>query len=126
MKIRRITQLFVVDAIEPLLPTWQGQLGFEALAEVPEDTRLGFVLLARDDQHLMLQTKTSLAKDVPAIAALNPQSLTYIDVDSLADAEAALHGAQVLVPRRTTFYGAHEVYYRIASGHVVGLAQHDR
>jgi hypothetical protein len=126
MKIRRITQLLVVDAIEPLLPSWEAALGFAILAEVPEGGRLGFVLLARDDQHLMLQTKTSLAKDVPAIASLDPQSLTYVDVDSLDDAQAAMKGVEILVPRRTTFYGAHEAFYRMASGHVVGFAQHDR
>lgn len=128
MKIRRITQLLVVDAIEPLLPVWKGALAFKALAEVPGDGRLGFVLLAstNDGEHLMLQTKSSLAKDVPAIAALGPQSLTYIDVDSLDDAEKAMKAAEILVPRRTTFYGAEETYYRLASGHVIGLAQHDR
>lgn len=126
MKTRRITQLLVVDAIEPLLPVWKTALGFEILAEVPDDGRLGFVLLARDDQHLMLQTKASLAKDVPAIAKHDPESLTYIDVDSLDQAAKAMKGAKVIVERRTTFYGAHEIFYRLASGHVVGFAQHDR
>jgi hypothetical protein len=126
MKVLRITQLLVVDAIEPLLPSWKDALGFRALAEVPEGERLGFVLLERDDQHVMLQTKTSLAKDVAAIAALGPQNVTYIDVDSLDAAQAAMKGVDILVDRRTTFYGAHEAYYRIASGHVVGFAQHDR
>ena len=126
MKVLRITQLLVVDAIEPLLPSWKDALGFGVLAEVPDGERLGFVLLERDDQHVMLQTKTSLAKDVAAIAALGPQNVTYIDVDSLDAAQAAMKGVDILVNRRTTFYGAHEAYYRIASGHVVGFAQHDR
>jgi hypothetical protein len=125
MKIRRITQLLVVDAIEPLLPAWKGALGFEVVVEVPEGDRLGFALLARDDQQLMLQTKASLAKDIPAVAALDPESLSYLDVDSLDDAQAAMKDAEVLVPRRKTFYGAHEIFYRLASGHVVALAQHD-
>jgi hypothetical protein len=126
MKIRRITQLLVVDAIEPVLSTWKGALGFEVVVQVPEGDRVGFALLARDDQQLMLQTKESLAKDIPAVAALDPESLSYIDVDSLDDAHAAMKGAEVLVPRRTTFYGAHEIFYRTPSGHVVALAQHDR
>lgn len=126
MKIRRITQLLVVEAIEPLLPTWKGALGFKVVVEVPEGDRLGFALLARDDQQLMLQTKASLVKDIPAVAALGPESLSYLDVDSLDDAQAAMKDAEVLVPRRTTFYGAHEIFYRLASGHVVALAQHDR
>jgi hypothetical protein len=126
MKILRITQVLVVEAIEPLLPSWKEALGFGILVEVPEGERLGFVLLARDGQHVMLQTKASLAKDVPAVHAQNPQNVTYIDVDSLDEAQAAMKGMEILVDRRTTFYGAHEAYYRIASGHIVGFAQHDR
>jgi hypothetical protein len=126
MKVRRITQLNVVDEIEPLLPSFRDALGFAILAEVKEGKRLGFVLLARDDAHLMLQTKTSLAKDVPAIAALKPEGLLYIDVDSLDEAQVAMQGAEALVERRKTFYGAHEAYYRVASGHIVGFAQHDQ
>ncbi len=125
MKIRKLTQLLVVDAIEPLLPTWKDALGFAVVVEVPEGDRLGFALLARDEQQIMLQTKASLAKDIPAVAALAPESLSYLDVDSLDEAEKAMSGATVLVPRRTTFYGAHEIFYRLASGHVVALAQHD-
>ena len=126
MKIRRITPLLIVDAIEPLLPTWKDALGFALIVEVPEGDRLGFALLVRDAQELMLQTKASLAHDLPAVAALNPESLSYLDVDSLDDAQVAMKGAEVLVPRRTTFYGAQEIFYRTASGHVVALAQHDR
>ncbi|MEO6418925.1 MAG: hypothetical protein ABIP39_05935 [Polyangiaceae bacterium] len=125
MKVRRITQLLVVDAIEPVLPMWKDALGFAVLVEVPEGDRLGFALLMRDDQQIMLQTKASLVKDIPAVAALDPESLSYLDVDSLDDAAAAMKGAEVLVPRRTTFYGAHEIFYRLASGHVVAVAQHD-
>jgi len=112
MKLQRITHLLVVDAIEPLLPLWRDDLGF--------------VLLARDDHHLMFQTRDSLAKDLPAVAALAPTSLLYTDVEDLDAALPSMHGATLLVGPRTTFYGAREAFYATPSGHIVALAEHPR
>lgn len=124
MKLQRITNLLVVDAIEPLLPLWRDALGFSILAEVDEGERLGFVLLARDDQHLMLQTRESLARDVPPVAALNPTSFLYTDVDDLDAAIRSMKGATLLVGPRKTFYGAHEAFFATASGHVIAFSEH--
>lgn len=126
MKLQRITHLLVVDAIEPLLPLWRDDLGFAVLAEVDEGPVLGFVLLARDDHHLMFQTRDSLAKDLPAVAALAPTSLLYTDVEDLDAALPSMHGATLLVGPRTTFYGAREAFYATPSGHIVALAEHPR
>jgi uncharacterized glyoxalase superfamily protein PhnB len=123
MKILRTTPLLVVDAIEPHLALWRDQLGYAVLVEVPEGDVLGFALLARDDQHLMLQTQHSLEKDIPAVAALHPASLLYTDVDNLSDLQAAMGGAEILVPLRTTFYGSREVFYRTSSGHIAAFAE---
>ncbi len=124
MKLKRITPLLVVDAIEPLLPLWRDGLGFAVLAQVDEGPVLGFVLLARDDQHLMLQTRPSLARDVPAVAGHNPGTILYTDVDDLAAASEAMTAATLLVGPRTTFYGARESFYATPSGHIVALAEH--
>lgn len=124
MKLKRITPLLVVDAIEPLLPLWRDALGFAVLAQVDEGPVLGFVLLARDDQHLMLQTRDSLANDVPAVAAHNPGTILYTDVDDLDAAHETMQRATVLVGPRTTFYGAREIFYATPSGPVVALAEH--
>jgi uncharacterized glyoxalase superfamily protein PhnB len=123
MKVKKVTPILVVDAIEPALPFWQGQLGFEKVVEVPHEGRLGFVLLARDGHEVMLQTRASVAADVPAVGALDPPCAIYCDVDSLDAAIAATEGATVLVPRRTTFYGAEEIWVRDPSGAVVAFAE---
>jgi uncharacterized glyoxalase superfamily protein PhnB len=123
MKVKKVTPILVVDAIEPVLPFWQQQLGFEKIVEVPHEGRLGFVLLARDGHEVMLQTRASITADVPAVAALAPAFAVYCDVDSLDAAIEATKGAEVLVPRRTTFYGADEIWLRDPSGAVVGLAE---
>jgi uncharacterized glyoxalase superfamily protein PhnB len=123
MKVKKVTPILVVDAIEPALPFWQAMLGFEKVVEVPHEGRLGFVLLARDGHEVMLQTRASVAADVPAVAALHPACAVYCDVDSLDEAARAIRGAEVLVPRRTTFYGAEEVWVKDPTGAIVGLAE---
>jgi len=85
---------------------------------------LGFALLARDGHHLMLQTAASLAEDVPAVAASGATHLMYNDVEGLDEVIAALPDVEILVGPRTTFYGAREVFCRIAPGQVVAFAEH--
>jgi hypothetical protein len=123
--LKRITPLLVVDAIEPELPFWK-RLGLEVQVEVPEGERIGFAILSKDEVELMLQTRASIANDVPAALPLfeNATSSLYIEVDSLDEVIGRLDGVPVLVPRRSMSYGADEIVVRSPSGHVVGLAQH--
>jgi uncharacterized glyoxalase superfamily protein PhnB len=118
--IKRITPIHVVEAIEPALAYWE-RLGFEKLAEVPHEGHLGFVLLARGGAQVMLQTRASVAADVPAMAPVG--AALYIDVASLDAAIEASRSLEVIVPRRTTFYGADEIWVRDPAGVVIGFAQ---
>ena len=61
----KITANLFVDAIEPCLEFWVGRLGFEKTVEVPEEGRLGFVILQREGAEVMLQTRSSVRADVP-------------------------------------------------------------
>jgi uncharacterized glyoxalase superfamily protein PhnB len=126
MKVSKVTSILVVEAIEPALPFWCEALGFEKVVEVPHEGRLGFALLTHGGREVMLQTRASLAADLPAIAALGLASALYCDVDALDEAVATSRGAELLVPRRTTFYGAEEIWVREPSGAVVGFAQAHR
>jgi len=123
MNLKKLTTLLVVDSIEPCLTTWQA-LGYEIAVRVPETGTLGFVILAGPAGELMLQTRTSLKEDLPAVLALEPSHLLYGDVTSLADAQKALPQARVLVPKRKTFYGANEIWFELSEGLVLGLAEH--
>ena len=49
-------------------------------------------------------------------------STLFIEVDALDPVIAALGDTEVLVPRRTTFYGMDEIFVRPACGTVVGFA----
>ena len=115
MKIKNATPILVVDAIEPCLPFWTGPMGYEKQVEVPHEGKIGFVLLTRDDRELMMQTRASVAADLPALK-LDVTCVLYFDVPSLDQALAEAKGATVLVPPRETFYGAREAFLRDASG----------
>lgn len=127
--IKKVTPLITVDAIEPCLPFWQ-RMGFETTVTVPHDDAIGFAILQRDGLELMYQTQASIEADLGDSGA--PESLgremaggsstLFIEVDSLDEILTALGDSEVLVPRRTTFYGMDEIFVRAPCGTVVGLA----
>ena len=121
MKINKVTPIQVVERIEPALPFYEGVLGYQRVVEVPHEEHLGFVLLVRDGDALMLQSRPSAQADVPALARQG--SALYIDVASLDEARGAVSGREVIV-ERTTFYGAREIWFREPSGVLVALAEH--
>ena len=123
MALKKLTTLLVVDAIEPCLPTWQ-QLGYAVTVRVPETGAAGFVILNGPAGELMLQTRASLADDLPAVAARRPSPVLYADVASLETEKAALPGAKVLVAHRKTFYGANEAWLQLEGGTILGLSEH--
>jgi uncharacterized glyoxalase superfamily protein PhnB len=123
MNITKVTPILVVDRIEPCLPFWEGQLGYARVVEVPHEGALGFVVLTRAGSEIMLQTRASVAVDLPAVAARAPATVLYADVASLDDALAATAGTTVLVPPRTTFYGAREAAVLDPAGNVVIFAE---
>ena len=86
MQLDKLTTLLVVEAIEPCLPAWEA-LGYTVAVRVPEKGTLGFVILKSKLGELMLQTKRSLAEDLPDVAARRPTHLLYADVSSLTDAK---------------------------------------
>ncbi|MFO0635449.1 MAG: hypothetical protein U0168_21605 [Nannocystaceae bacterium] len=122
--LHRITANLVVDAIEPCLPFWCDRLGFEQTASVPHDGALGFVILARDGVELMLQSRASVAADVPPLAGESFRSALYLEVAVLAPWRAALVEVARVVPDRRTFYGADEILVRDPAGNLVVFAQH--
>ena len=126
LTIRKVTPILIVDEIEPALALWTGVLGYEKQVEVPHDGRAGFVLLSRDGQEVMMQTRVSLRADMPRVAKLDIGCLLYMDVDSLSAAMAATRGLDVVVHERETAYGAREIFVRDPVGNVIGFAEHKK
>jgi len=120
----KITPILFVDAIEPSLEFWVGRLQFEKTVEVPEGSKLGFVILKKGESEIMLQTRDSIKKDAGTAspAVLSMTSSLYIEVDNFADALERVQGSEVLVPQRDAFYGMREIYVREPGGQIVGIA----
>jgi hypothetical protein len=123
MKLKKLTTLLVVDAIEPCLPSWEN-LGYRVTVRVPEEGPLGFVILKGSFGELMLQTRASVSEDLPILSKLKPEVLLYADVPSVAAAKKALPDAKVLIAERKTFYGATEAWLELPGGTILGLAEH--
>jgi hypothetical protein len=128
--LTKATPIVVVDQIEPCLPFWTERLGFEVTVTVPHEDALGFAILQRGALELMYQSRASVEADLGASGA--PKSLgkelagstttLFIEVERLDDVIAALGDADVVVPRRQTFYGMDEIFVRAPCGTLVGFA----
>lgn len=121
---KKLSPVLVVDAIEPCLPFWTDRLGFVKTAEVPDGDRLGFVILSKDGIEVMYQSRESVGKDIPALAGTPAGgTMLYIEVSDVAEVEKAVKGAEIVVPRRQTFYGADEIGVRETGGNMVMFAK---
>jgi uncharacterized glyoxalase superfamily protein PhnB len=120
-----MTPIITVEEIEPCLGFWIETLGFEQTMEVPEGDRLGFAALQAGNFEVMYQTRTSVAADLPALAAdlSERSSVLFLEVADLDAIKPKLEGVEIVVPERKTFYGSREIWVRAPCGTVVGLAE---
>src|SRR5882724_10016967 len=125
----KVTPVLIVERIEPVLPFWN-KLGVRPGVQVPDesatDGRLGFAILATEGLEVMYQTAASIAGDTIASASdkaafrTSPQQATlYIEVADPPQVERNLQGERLIMPKRTTFYGASEVGYADPAGNIV-------
>jgi hypothetical protein len=123
-RMKTLTPVLYVEAIEPVLPFWTDRLGFAPIVQVPQGDRLGFVILQRDGVQVMYQTRDSVLHDVPELAD-TPMggNLLFVEVEDVGAVERALEGVQPVIPRRKTFYGSDELIVREPAGNVVTFAQ---
>jgi uncharacterized glyoxalase superfamily protein PhnB len=120
----KLTPVLLVDEIEKSLPFWVDRLGFEKTVEVPEDDRLGFVILVNGGAEVMLQTWASAEKDAPGVVPRSSAmgAALFVEVEDFADVQRRLQGWEIVLPERTTFYGMREVGVRDPGGHFVVFA----
>jgi len=125
MNVKKLTPVLYVDQVEPCVTFWAERLGFQKTVAVPEGDRLGFVILQKGDVEIMYQSLASAAKDASAAAAeINGgRTFLYVEVDRLDGVMAAMKGVKILLPERTTFYGAREFGVKDPGGHVIVFAE---
>ncbi|KAA3608712.1 MAG: hypothetical protein DWQ01_11450 [Planctomycetota bacterium] len=124
--MKKLTPVLLVEDIESCLPFWLEKLKFQMILQVPQEDRLGFVSLQRGGVEIMLQSRASVAADVPAMAEgefLTSGCGLFVEVEeSLEHYLPDLQGVEVVFPRRQTFYGADEIGIRCPGGIVLVLA----
>jgi uncharacterized glyoxalase superfamily protein PhnB len=125
MNVKKLTPVLLVDEIEPCMKFWVERLGFAKTVDVPDGDKLAFVILQKGTIELMYQTHASVEKDTGGNAQMHVKGPTflYVEVDSLEETVAAMDGVEVVMPVRTTFYGAKEIGVKEPGGHVVTFAQ---
>lgn len=125
--MKKLSPVIVVDAIEPFLPFWRDRLGFEVTVSVPHDDAVGFVILEKGGVEVMYQSRASVEDDLPDLAGelAEQRPMLFIEVDDstvIDRLERDFEPADVVVPRRQTFYGMDEIFLRARCGTVVGFA----
>jgi uncharacterized glyoxalase superfamily protein PhnB len=125
MMVKKLTPVLLVDEIEPCMKFWTDRLGFEKTIEVPEGNKLGFVTLQKGGIEIMYQSFASVEKDASfnAQAYRKGPTFLYVEVENLDDTIAAMKSVEVVMPVRTTFYGAREIGVKDPAGHVITFAQ---
>jgi catechol 2,3-dioxygenase-like lactoylglutathione lyase family enzyme len=120
-----IVSNLIVPSIEACLPFYVERLGFTQTVDVPHEGKLGFVILKRGTVELMLQSCASVAVDIAGLEPDKFRAALYIEVDQLAPIRKALKDWPLVVPERTTFYGAREIIVRDPAGNVVAFASRE-
>jgi uncharacterized glyoxalase superfamily protein PhnB len=125
MTVNKITPILFAEELEPCLKFWGDRLGFEKTIEVPEGNKLAFAILQKGAIELMYQTYASAEKDVSMVSpeVRKGPSFLYVEVDNLDPIISAMKGAEVVMPVRTTFYGAKEIGIKDPAGHIITFAQ---
>lgn len=120
----KLTPVLLVESIEKSLPFWTGRMGWQTTVALPDGDTLGFVILAREQAELMLQTFASARKDAPGVAGspATHKSSLFIEVDDWGDILSRLKGYDIALPERDTFYGMREVGVIEPNGHFVMFA----
>jgi hypothetical protein len=120
--LKRITPILLVDEIEPCIPFWEA-LGFDKMADVEHEGRLGFVILEKSGLEIMYQTRASVEADIPALGdAPGGGTFLFLEVMDLDVTIECIEGAPIVFPRRKTFYGMEEIGVREPGGHAITFA----
>ncbi|HEY0395994.1 MAG TPA: VOC family protein [Candidatus Elarobacter sp.] len=130
LRYESVAPVMIVERVEPTRDFFRDRLGFTQTVEVPHEDALGFVILEKSGVEVMVQSHASVIADVghDAARAVNETIsgrgavALYFSVSDVELVVPAVADADVIVPLRKTFYGAHEITVREPGGHAVTFA----
>ena len=126
MNVKKVTPVLFAQEIEPCVNFWVDRFGFRKAAEVPDGDKLAFAMLQRGTVELMYQSYASADKDVGTRISQQVRkgpTFLYVEVDNLDETINAVKGMEVMMPKRTTFYGSAEIGIKDPAGHYVTFAE---
>jgi hypothetical protein len=100
----------LVEDVEKSIEFYQ-MLGFEKLAQVPENGKPQWAMVKGGEVTIMLQDKKSAQFDLPFrfTQGQNAGAFLYIDVENLEELRQKLDGKAIILKEIfSTFYGTHE------------------
>jgi len=117
----------LTDKMEESIAFYEKVMGFEKIKFVPEEGVPVWVMLERDGQSIMLQSRESMSEEIPGFTDMkNGGSLlfyykiTEIDAFYLKCKEA---GVEIVKEPYTTFYQAKEFVLREPNGFLIVFAE---
>jgi predicted enzyme related to lactoylglutathione lyase len=132
--VQKVTPVLVVGKIEPVIDFWK-KLAVLPTTAVPSSAGDGlvFAIFSAAGVQIMYQTAASVQEDLVGAASVKEafrpdpqQSTLYIEVRDLAEVERRLQAERLVMPRRTTFYGATEVAYADPAGNIIVFAERNK
>ena len=126
MNVKKLTPVLFAESIEPCVKFWVDRFGFQKTAEVPDGDKLAFAMLQKGNVELMYQSYASADKDVGTAisqAIRKGPTFLYVEVDNLEETINIVKGAEVVMPKRKTFYGSTEIGVKDPAGHYVTFAE---
>ncbi len=126
MPFKKLTPNVMVEDVEQTLAFYKELLGFEVLATVPEQAPFNWAMMQKDDVTLMVQSRTSLGGEIPALAnAPIEGSLTfYTDITGVMEwYEQLKDNVEIVQDLHTTFYNTQEFAFRDCNGYILALSE---
>jgi uncharacterized glyoxalase superfamily protein PhnB len=127
LRFESVAPVLIVEEVEPTRAFFLDRLGFTEVSQVLHGESIGFSMLQKDAVVVMIQSHASVIADVghDAARAVNETMsgrgavALYVRVSDVELLVPAIADADVIVPLRKTFYGAHEITVREPGGHAV-------
>lgn len=128
-KINKMTLNLMVPDVEEAIKFYRDALDFNVTLTVPESGTKNFAILETGGIELMLQSKESLATDIPVVGSkdLGASVVCYMDVEDIRGLYNKLKKMKVKIvkPIGPTFYGMTEFYIEDPHGYVLGFAERE-
>lgn len=121
-QFQKLTPILLADDVAACVDFWSA-LGLRASVTVPSGTGMSFAIVANDHIELMYQSVEAAGKDNPAVIEGVQRSMIFLEVRALDDILSNARNYEVVIPERTTSYGAREIYIRDPAGNIIGFSQ---